>query len=129
MPWYIAFAFAGYAALLIWQTTVAIRAGRKAAVVIPFLLIKFSILAVALSYWNADACMMAKRLGWGPVLAAGLLTLREALETLAPLLRNPRHSPAADNLVFAYAVLATVVCPEVVFIFAATVVLTDGCAN
>jgi hypothetical protein len=129
MPWYIASAFAGYTLLLAWQTTSAILAGHRALFAIPFLLIKLCILCVAVSYWNPESCAMAKHLGAITVVIAGGLTLREALMNLNIVLLNPAHPPEADDFAIVFTILATVVCPAVVFFFAATVVLSDACAS
>jgi hypothetical protein len=129
MPWYVACGFAGYAVLLVWQVTELFKAGTKAFLAMPFLLIKLGVLAVALSYWHPDACSMAKHLGRFAVVIAGVLTFSEARANLGPVLLNPTHAPEADNIVLIFTILATVVFPAIVFFFAATVVLTDGCAS
>jgi len=60
MPWYVALAFLGYAAVLIWQITLTVEAGRRGIVLIPFLLLKLSVFYLALSYFDPMACELAE---------------------------------------------------------------------
>jgi hypothetical protein len=128
MPWYIALAFIGYAALLIWQITITIQAGRKGLAVVPFLLMKIFVFYLALSYWEPTACQLAKHLGLWPVGIAGGAILGEGRLLLMPLLLNPKHPMEADNLVLALAILATLVIPVTLLYFVGRVVLTNDCA-
>ena len=129
MPWYIVFAFAVYALLLIWQITGAVEAGRKAVTAIPFLLIKVAVFYLALSYWDPIACALAKHLGWWPVAIGCGATLTEARLTLKPLLLDPQYLPRGDNLVLTLAILTTVVIPITLLYFVARIVVTHACAT
>jgi len=128
MPWYVVFAFTGYALLLTWQITSAVEAGRRSVAVVPYLLIKVAVFYLALSYWDPTACALAKHLGWWSVSIGGGVTLSEALANLKPVLLNPQHPPRADNLVLTLVILTTVVIPVTLLYFVARVVITHDCA-
>jgi hypothetical protein len=130
LPWYVVASFTVYAGLLIWQATRAVEIGRTGFLAIPYLLIKLTVMFVALGYWDPDFCaLLGNRLGGGIIFGGALVLLREAMTTLKPILLTPNHPRELDDLIIVIGVLTAAVAPAIVLIFAGMVVLGHRCAT
>jgi hypothetical protein len=129
MSWYAVASFAIYSALLIWQATEVATAGWRALLAVPYLLIKLSVMLVALVYWDHTLCALPidNVAGW-VVFGGGIVLLREGVSTLGPILLAPEHDPRDDNLAVVLGLLTAVVVPALVLFFACRVALAHRCA-
>ena len=129
MSWYTVASFAIYSALLIWQATEAARVGWRALLAIPHLLMKLSVMLVALVYWDHTLCALPidNAAGW-IVFGGGIVLLREGVSALGPILLAPEHDPRDDNIAVVLGLLTAVVVPAIVLIFACRVALAHPCA-
>jgi len=129
MPWYAVVSFAAYTVALIWQTTMAVEIGLGGLLFIPYLLIKLSVMLVAIAYWEHDVCvLLIDHVGAGIVFAGSLVLLGEALRTLKPILVTPNRPPREDDIHVAVGLLTAVALPAVALFFACSVVLGHRCA-
>ena len=130
MPFWVAMCASAYGILIAYQAAIAIETGRAAIVAIPFLLLKVLVLLFALSYWDQDACrVIAGKVGGYPVLFAGVFTLQEAAWHVRYAILDPKWKFENDNFVVLVTLLAGVVFPAVIFLFAATVAFFGSCAS
>lgn len=131
MPWWAVAGFTGYALVLMVHATIVVEElGLKALWLLPFFLVKFAVLIVALSYWTPPVCqLLVNSVGTLAFVFALYFTAREAFANLKLVLFDAKISPRMDNLAVVVALLATVVFPGVLLAFAARVLLLHECAK
>jgi len=129
MPWTVAIAFSGYAALLLWQCLRAFELGKPGILAVPYLMLKLSVMAAALAYWDPGMCFLTKKLPSYFLSVATIVAVQEAWMNIRLALVDPQVRHKLDNTVVALTMASTVVFPAVMLVLAARVILFQQCAQ